>query len=375
VRVAYFSEAIPPLADGVTRTLTQLVGTLDAEGVAYRFYSGVDPDPGLGWRHRVVRLPSLPFPAYDYYRFALPFLHRLDADLDRFRPDVLHAVNPTLLGLWALGYADRKRIPIVSSFHTDFISYFRYYGIGMLEELGWRYLAWFYNRCDVTYAPSATTAATLGARGIEPVELWERGIDRSRFSPEHRDEALRRAVSPDGDPIMLYVGRLVREKDLADLAAATEVLTGRGQRFRLVLVGSGPMESELRARLPTAHFAGYQEGEALSRWYASADLFVFPSTTETFGNVLLEACASGLPVVAAAQGGVQDLVRRGRNGMLVEPHDIEGLAHAAEAILRNADYAAELRRGALATARRYDWTAVNRRLLESYARVSLRRAA
>jgi glycosyltransferase involved in cell wall biosynthesis len=323
----------------------------------------------------VVRLPSLPFPAYDYYRFALPFLHGLDADLDRFGPDLIHAVNPTLLGLWALGYADRRGIPVVSSFHTDFIAYFRYYGIGLLEEVGWRYLVWFYNRCDATYAPSATTVATLQGRGIRRVELWERGIDRHRFSPQHRDERLRRAVSPEGDPILLYVGRLVREKDLADLAAAAEVLAERRQRFRLVLVGSGPMEAELRARLPAAHFAGYQQGEALSRWYASADLFVFPSTTETFGNVLLEACASGLPVVAAARGGVQDLVRRGRNGFLVAPHDIEGLANAVECVIRNPAYAAELRLGALATAARYDWAAVNGRLLDSYARLHRRRRA
>jgi glycosyltransferase involved in cell wall biosynthesis len=288
---------------------------------------------------------------------------------------VIHAVNPTLLGIWAQGYAERTGIPVVSSFHTDFVSYFKYYGLGMLEELGWRYLAWFYNRCAATYAPTTTTAAMLTDRGIERVELWERGIDRQRYSPEHRDDALRQAVSPDGDPILLYVGRLVREKDLADLVEATHRLEARGQRFRLALVGAGPMEAELRARLPHAHFAGYQQGEALSRWYASADLFVFPSTTETFGNVLLEAFASGLPVVAAARGGVQDLVRRGRNGLLVEPHDGAGLADAVEAIIRNPGYAAQLRRGALLTARRYDWTDVNRRLLQSYARVALRRAA
>jgi glycosyltransferase involved in cell wall biosynthesis len=284
-------------------------------------------------------------------------------------------VNPSLLGLWALGYAERRGIPVVSSFHTDFISYLRYYGLGLLEEMGWRYLAWFYNRCDVTYAPSAITAATLAGRGIRRVELWQRGIDRAVFSPRHRDPRLRQRLSPEGHPIVLFVGRLVREKDLADLAGACDLLAGRGVPFRLALVGAGPMEDELRARLPAAHFAGYQQGEALSRWYASADVFVFPSTTETFGNVLLEACASGLPVVAAARGGVQDLVRRSANGLLVEPHDVAGLADAVERIIRNPGYAAQLRRGALATAAQYDWAVVNGALLESYARVRRRRAA
>jgi glycosyltransferase involved in cell wall biosynthesis len=212
----------------------------------------------------------------------------------------------------------------------------------------------------------------LAEHGIHNTELWERGVDGGQFGPGHRDPALRARLSPNGEPVLLFVGRLVREKDLADLASAVHLLQARGRHFTLALVGAGPMERDLRALLPDAHFAGHQDGHALAHWYASADIFVFPSTTETFGNVVLEAFASGLPAVVVARGGVRDLVTPHVDGLVTRPNDPRAFADAIETLLRNVGFRARLRCGALATARRYDWDEVNGRLITSYARLQSR---
>jgi glycosyltransferase involved in cell wall biosynthesis len=199
--------------------------------------------------------------------------------------------------------------------------------------------------------------------------LWERGLDPAAFSPHFRSEILRARIGASDRPVLLFVGRLVREKNLANLAAAITALVQRGDRFKLVLVGEGPMAPELRRALPDAHFAGFQEGEALAQWYASADLFVFPSSTETFGNVILEAFASGLPVVAVNRGGVRDLVESGVNGVLADAADPADLASAIGALLQRPSELTRLGCQAVRTAARYQWPSVNRRLLDGYRRV------
>lgn len=375
MRVAYFTEALPPIADGVTRTLSQLSSHLDTLGIEHRFYTG--SETGGQWHGRVHQMPSVPFLPYDYYRMAIPFQRRLQQDLDRFGPTLVHVVSPTLLGNWAIAYADRRGLPTVSSFHTDFVSYLEYYGLGAFEQLAWRYLSWFYNRCDVTYVPSQATAGQLGAHDVHNTELWERGIDRACFGVQHRDPELRARLSPDGETVLLFVGRLVREKDLMDLVAAAQLLHERGQRFSLAMVGTGPLADELRALVPFVHFAGYRSGADLARWYASADILAFPSTTETFGNVVLEGFAAGLPAVVVASGGVQDLVTPNHNGLICPPHDCRAFADALEGLIRNPQYRGRLRAGALETAERYDWPEVNDRLVASYQRLigRLRKAA
>ena len=369
MRVAYFTDSLPPITDGVARTLSHLAETLLAETVGFRFFSAVAPGPEVVWADRVHRTPSVPFPPYPYYRVGLPVSPSLDPVVDRFAPDLVHVVSPTLLGLYGILYARSRGLPAVTSFHTDFVSYFPYYGIAGLQQLGWRYLVWFCNQCVVTYAPSRTTAAELRQRGVAAVELWERGLDHARFGPRFRDPELRRAVGAADRPLLLFVGRLVREKNLAVLAAAVERLERWGERFALALVGDGPMMDELKARLPRAHFAGPQRGTDLARWYASADIFVFPSTTETFGNVILEAFASGLPAVGAARGGVRDLIDHGVNGLLGAPDCADDFARHVRTLLRRPGDISRLGRAARRTVASRHWAAVNRRLLDSYARV------
>ena len=267
-------------------------------------------------------------------------------------------------------YGLRRGIPVVSSFHTHFVSYFHFYRLGWLEGWGWNVLRRFYARCEAVYAPSHGIIRELAAHGITNTELWSRGIDLARFSPRWRDPELRARVGADDEtPVLLMVSRLVKEKDLADLVAADRILRERGARYRLVLVGDGPMRQELEKSLPDAFFAGHQTGEALARWYASGDIFVFPSTTETFGNVILEAQASGLPAVVVDSGGPPDLVAPGETGLIARANDPADFADRVQSLLTDPEAGRRMGCRGREAAAEHDWSAINGRLLESYRRV------
>lgn len=374
MKVAYFTESLLPHVDGVSRTLAQLFGTLEKRGVDFRIFSPFKPGPEISWSTRVHEIPYIRFPLYKDYRLASPIGHRASARLDEYKPDLIHVVSPTPINVRAEKYGRRRGVPVVSSFHTHFVSYFRFYGFGGLEGLGWKMMRRFYGRCEVVYAPSHSIIRELAENGIRNTELWTRGIDLHRFSPAFRDPDLRRMAGAESDdtPVLLLVSRLVREKDLADLVAMERILRQRGSRHRLVLVGEGPMREQLQAELPDAHFPGHQTGEALARWYASGDVFVFPSTTETFGNVVLEAQASGLPTVVVDRGGPPDQVEPGQNGFIARANDPADLADQVERLLN--DPAERRRMGAAArlAASERDWSAINGRLIDSYARVIAR---
>ena len=372
MRIAYFTESLLPHVDGVSRTLAQLFGFLEGRGVDFRVFSPFVPPPELPWARRVREVPYVRFPPYPDYRVSLPFGRgSVGTLLEGYEPDLIHVVSPTPMASRAQAYAKRRGIPVVSSFHTHFVSYFRFYGVGRLEGAGWRWLKRFYDRCRVVYAPSHAIIRELAEHGITNTELWSRGLDTSRFNPGLRDASLRAlagAAEPDM-PLLLMVSRLVKEKDMADLVEMDRILRSRGNRYRLALVGDGPMRGELEAGLPEAFFAGHQTGEPLGRWYASGDVFVFPSTTETFGNVIVEAQASGLPAVVVDKGGPPDLVDSGETGFVARPNDPADLAAKVEALLRDPAERARMGRAAIEAARARDWSVINGRLLESYGKV------
>jgi phosphatidylinositol alpha 1,6-mannosyltransferase len=370
MKIAYFSESLLPHVDGVSRTLAQLFGFLERQGVDFRVFAPFTPPPEISWSGRVRRVPYIRFPLYPDYRMTVPIGHRISQRLDDYGPDLIHVVSPTPVAVRAEKYGQRRGIPVVASFHTHFVSYFQYYRLGGLEGFGWWLMRKFYARCEVVYAPSHGIIRELAEHRITNTELWSRGIDLGRFNPRWRDPELRAQVGADDDtPVLLLVSRLVKEKDLADLVAAERILRERGVAHRLVLVGDGPMRPELERELPGAFFAGHQTGEALARWYASGDVFVFPSTTETFGNVILEAHASGLPAVVVDRGGPPDLVDPGQTGLVARANDPADFAAKIEALL--ADPETRRRMGCLAreAAAAHDWEAINGRLLESYRRV------
>lgn len=315
MRIALVTENFLPKLDGVTRTLAMLLEHLNAHGHkalvlgpkgAPRRYAGA----------RIYGAPGAPLPFYPELRALLPS-PGLERRLARFHPDIAHVVDPMLLGALGIVWAQRLGVPLVSSYHTNLAAYCSYFHLGMLETPMWAYRRILHNACDATLCPSPSTARRLRKQGFERVGLWQRGVDATLFHPARRSAAWRRRMAGSEErPIALYVGRLSHEKNLTVLSEAWKALGGRDAH--LVVVGDGPARSDLQQALQgsSVTFTGYLQGEALAEAYASSDLFAFPSRTETFGQVVLEAMASGLAVLGFDADGVRDLVRDGETGRL-----------------------------------------------------------
>jgi len=367
MKIAFFTDALPPHFDGVVNSILHLIDTLEKEKVDFRCFSPFMPGEDVEWRERVSKIFSIPFILYSDYKLAIPYVNRLSSQLDAFHPDLVHVVSPTLLGFYGLKYAKKRNIKVVASYHTHFVSYLTYYGFHKnLERVGWSYLRWFYNQFDRVYVPSLNVSQELKRYGFKRIELWERGVDLNFFSPSFRSEELRKSLGAADKPLLLFVGRLVKEKDLDDLVSVDRILKRRGHDFKLAVVGDGPMKEDLEEQIPDAIFSGFLKGNDLSKWYASADLFVFPSTTETFGNVILEAFASGLPAIVANKGGVVDLVTSGQDGYVAKANSPRDFAAKIGRLLKNREKMEQMARGAREKALDYGWDVINMRLLQSY---------
>jgi glycosyltransferase involved in cell wall biosynthesis len=318
LRVALFTGNYNYIVDGVSRTLHRVVAHLERQGhrvLVVGSGGGATSIPAPG---EFVPAPAFPIPGRPEYRFSTGLGGAARARLAAFAPDVVHVATPDLLGHAALRYARRRGLPVVATFHTHYGSYLRYYRAGWLEPALWAVLRRFYARCAITCVPSRSMLERLRAHGFRgDLRLWARGVDAEAFHPRHRDPAWRRGLGfADTDVVVAFVSRLVREKGLDAFVDAVGGISARGLAHRVLIVGEGPERERLAARLPGAVFTGHLEGAALSRAYASADVFLFPSETETFGNVTLEALASGLPAVCAAATGSGQIVEDGVSGFL-----------------------------------------------------------
>jgi glycosyltransferase involved in cell wall biosynthesis len=289
-------------------------------------------------------------------------------DLQAFRPDVVHVATEFSLGIAGVKAARQLELPLIASAHTDYDQYAARYGVTWALRAGWHYLRWFYGQAYRVLCPSRIYEQALHRHGVLHTGLWSRGVDPRVFAPRFRSEAYRAAVGAGpGDLVVTYIGRIAREKNLGLLLEAWETLAPERGAAQLVLVGRGPLEEDIRRRgLPGVHVTGLLQGEALSTAYASADVFAFPSPTETFGNSLLEAMGSGLASVVAAGGGVLEFAEHGRNAWLVEPDSAVAIAAALRRLFADASLRRRLADGALATASGREWGAVYDRLLDDY---------
>jgi glycosyltransferase involved in cell wall biosynthesis len=351
MRVCLVTETYFPQVNGVSRTLGQLVRHLNDRGDAVLL---VQPDYGESVdRERVYPVRSVSLPFYKELYLPLPPFGGVHRAIDGFRPDVVHIATEATLGLSALRHALSRKLPTVSSFHTNFDQYSAHYRVGFASGTIWRYLRWFHNRTIETYVPSRATIADLERRGFERLVLWPRGVDGNLFRPDRPGRQEVRAALGFGpeDVVVAYVSRIAAEKNIGYLADALHRVSEARPAVKFLFVGDGPARAELERTMgPNARFVGYRSGDDLADHYAAADLFAFASLTETFGNVILEAMASGLPVLAVRAGGVGDTVRPGETGMLVEPSDPPSAF--AEMVLRFVDDPA-LRRQTAERARAY----------------------
>jgi glycosyltransferase involved in cell wall biosynthesis len=369
VRIAVFSEVYWPMVSGVGVTLLRLTDALHARGHQVRVYSATYAlPPGAPDRPEVHRSPSVPFFLYPDVQWAFPRLREVVDDLAAFRPDVVHVATEFSLGIAGVKAAKQLGLPIVASAHTDYDQYAARYGVTWALRAGWHYLRWFYGQAHRVLCPSRIYEEAVHAHGVLHTGLWSRGVDPDVFSPAFRSEGYRSALGlGPADLLVTYIGRIAREKNLGLLLEAWETLAPERGSARLALVGRGPLEDDIRRReIPGVHVVGLLQGAALSAAYASADVFAFPSSTETFGNSLLEAMGSGLPSLVAGSGGVMEFAEHERNAWLVEPDSAGSIVEGLRRLFRDADLRRRLADGALATARARDWAAVYDRLRMDY---------
>ena len=360
--IALISETFPPEINGVANTLGRLVDGLRARGHRLQLVRPrQSADHGRKSDEQLLLTRGWPLPGYPGLQWGQSALHKLLRHWQRQPPDVLYIATEGPLGLSALRAARRLRIPVVSGFHTNFQQYTGHYGIGLLTRALTNYLRWFHNRSRLTLVPSASQQIELQRRGFERLELLGRGVDGQLFHPAKRSAELRQAWGLGEDGIaVLHVGRLAAEKNLGLLAQSFRALqAAHPQRtLKLILVGDGPQRAGLQQQLPDALFCGLQRGEALAAHYASGDLFLFPSLSETFGNVLLEALASGLGVVAFDQAAAAQHIRHGHNGALAGAADAHGFIEAARWLLEEPESLRRVRLNARQHAARQGWAAI-----------------
>lgn len=370
MKIALYAGTYVKDKDGAVKSIYQLVSSFRNSGHEVVVWS---PDVSSGNGHdgmTVNKMPSVPIPLYPDYKLGF-FTSQTRRQFEAFAPDIVHISTPDIIGRAFLLHARQKNMPVASAFHTDFPSYLSYYRLGFAVKSAWRYLTWFYNNCNEVLAPNECVRLKLESYRINNVAIWSRGIDKELFDPSRRSEALRTAWNAENKTVFIYAGRFVPYKD-------TEVVMQVYDRFmqsdyadkvRFVMIGSGPEEEEMKRRMPEAIFTGYLTGVELPVAYASCDIFLFPSTTEAFCNVALEAIASGLPAVVSDAGGCRDIVVRSAGGLVARAGDVSDFYSKCVALLGDSMQYRQLKANGLVFAEAQSWSAVNGALIERYQKM------
>ncbi len=367
-RIALFAGAYNHIADGVALTLNYLVDYLERRDIPARVFAPTVGDPALDHAGTLIPVPSVPFPGRSEYRCTLGLTPSVRKKLKAFEPTLIQISTPDLLGLQALRFGQSAEIPVAGTYHTHFASYLKYYHLDLLEPVVWRYLRHFYQRCDHVYVPTTTMMDVLRSHSIESgLRLWQRGIDVDRFNPSYRSTSWRQAHEIDEEEVVVtFVSRLVWEKGLDTYADVIKCLERQDIPHQSLIVGDGPAREDLEARLPNTTFTGFLRDEALAHAYASSDVFLFPSDTETFGKVTLEAMASGLPTVCADAAGSRDLVETEETGFLCPPENTDAFTERVRRLVVNSSLRREMGRAAYERAQDFARDQVHAELVQHY---------
>ena len=363
IKVAFFADILVEDFDGAVRTMFQLIKRIDTTRFDYLFIYGVGPNKLPGFDS--LKIPTVPLPINTNYSIALPMLakKRLNSKLQAFGADVIHIATPSFLGNFGLDYANRTGLPVISIYHTHFISYIDYYFKyapifikGIKQRIAEGHKS-FYNRCDKVYVPSETIKTELRGMGIYPskMKIWKRGIDTFLFSPDKKDKSIIRRLTGNNNPTIIFASRLVWEKNLETLFAVYDKMQAGAKPVNFLIVGDGTAWLACEARMPKAIFTGKISHQQLAGLYASADVFLFPSVSETYGNVVIEAMASGLPCVIADGGGSGDFIEQGVNGFKCRPYDAADYAEKIELLLTNKALSIQFAAEGLQSSRKLSW--------------------
>jgi glycosyltransferase involved in cell wall biosynthesis len=364
MRIVYFTETFLPKIDGIVVTLMHLLEYLEKKGHQSIMFAPKG-DVKTYASTQVVQKLSIRLPFYPEMRIALP-IARVEKEVIEFKPDIIHLVNPTSLGLAGLRVASKHNIPVVASYHTDLPGFAKRWRLGFLAGPIYGYYRWIHNRADINLTPSKFTLEQLEAKGFKRLAVWKGGVDIARFHPSNRSKEWRKKLSGGNPakPLVVYVGRLSKEKRVDWLLPIAKEIPG----IRLAIVGDGPDRNRLEQLFegtPTV-FTGYKFGADLAAAYASGDVFAYTGADETYGNVVAEAMASGLPVVAPKSGGVVDLVEQGITGYLYPPEDSRALLKYVKQLTGDLDKCRKLGKAGHKKAEQYAWEATLDPLLDIY---------
>jgi glycosyltransferase involved in cell wall biosynthesis len=373
LRVALFTGNYNHIRDGVSLTLNRLVKYLEEQNIPVMIFAPSIDNPPIDHYGELVVTPSIPMllvPGRTEYRIATHLSSNAKKKLEEFNPTLVHIATPDGLGIGALKWAKKKNLPRVTSYHTHFLSYASYYSwyLNPIKLPFMMMIKWFYRQFSQMYVPTQSMIDELHREGIPGnMKIWARGIDLELFNPSKRDMEWRREVGfSDDDIVVSFVSRLVWEKELRTYIEGVKNLKKVNPKVRALVVGDGPAKKEAERLLPEAHFTGFATGEDLGRAYASSDVFLFPSHTETFGNVTLEAMASGLPCIVADAIGSKSLVDHGVNGYHAEKENVKDFTTKLKMMVEDEERRLKMGEKSRELAMNYQWDTINGGLVENY---------
>jgi len=370
MKVAIFTDTFYPDVNGVAKTLKRFTDHLEKRGHGFRVFAPESTNDHLFSNH-IHRFSSLPFFLYPECRLAFPNMLHVKSELIRFQPDLIHIATPFNVGLCGLHYAKKLNIPIVGSYHTDFDQYLEYYDLQIFSKLLWKYMHWFHRPFEKIFVPSHFTKEQLVDLGFRNLHIWGRGVDCQLFHPNYDKWEIRKKYNIKEKYILSYVGRIAPEKDLQTLISIMNQLPEYlANQIHWLIVGEGPSLEEMKEKAPiNSTFTGYLRGEELAKVYSTSDVFIFPSPTETFGNVVLEALASGTPAVGANSGGVKNIIQHGLTGRLCEPKNSEEFVSEITYLITNDSIRIEMGHEARSYALSQTWDSILDNLIKEYEEV------
>jgi glycosyltransferase involved in cell wall biosynthesis len=379
IRVAFFAEIMIPDFDGAARTIFQLVDRINKERFEFLFIYGTGPDKIQDFES--LKVPSLAIPIQLNYSMAIPALadQRIKKKLHDFNPDIIHIASPSLLGFYAQKYALKNQIPVISIYHTHFVSYIDYYLkhltflVGPTKKRIIQTQNKFYNNCDKVYVPTTSIVSELNKMGINPrlMHIWKRGIDNALFSPQKKDQSWIKEITGNNHPTLLFASRLVWEKNLRTLIDIYTLLKQQNIDLNFIVAGDGSAMDSCRQSMPDAFFLGKLGHHELAKLYASSTLFVFPSHSETYGNVVIEAMASALPCIIADGGGSADLVSEGITGFKCEPKDAAAFVSRITQLLSDDTLRTDIGNAGLQFSKSMDWNSLANTYFEDLEQMNI----
>lgn len=372
MKIAIFTDTFHPDINGVARTLKHFTNYLEKQNITFKVFA---PDSNSHSNEyissHICRFKSWSLFFYPECRLAFPNLFQIKAELEAFSPDIIHVATPFNMGLCGIYLAKKLSIPLVGSYHTDFNYYLKFYNLQFLSKILWKYMKWFHKPFKKLFVPSQETYTQLHRRGFTNLEIWPHGVDCQHFHPYYDKQSIREQRGITKKYLLTFVGRLAPEKDVKTLLDVAKALPAEvNEQVQWLVVGDGPLREELEANSPAyMTFTGYLTGIELAEIYSASDLFVFPSPTETFGNVVIEALASGTPAITANSGGVKNIIQPGVTGYLCETGNAAEFVDAILQLLENDSLLIQLGREGRDYALTQNWDTIFDHLLWNYQSV------